>query len=162
MERTISISLLILVVLIYAQSWIISGFFSKKIKNLEQKARETTLNNKYNDNIYIKGEDEISSISESFNLLLTKLNESYLNYHLQQIRFLQHERLIHLIVMLFVMFAFLLFLILFLFLHSHYFLILFLICLILTVFYVFHYFKLENTVIRWYFIYNENSGRQHD
>ncbi|MFC2155287.1 hypothetical protein ACFLRB_02195 [Acidobacteriota bacterium] len=90
-------------------------------------------------------------------LKTSSFTEDFLNYHLLQVRFLQHERLIHLNVMLFVMFAFLLFFVLFLFLHSIFFLALFLTCLLLTIFYVFHYFKLENTVIRWYFIYNENA-----
>jgi hypothetical protein len=35
----------------------------------------------------------------------------------------------------------------------------FLLCLILSIFYVFHYFKLENTVIRWYFIYNDKKSK---
>ena len=83
-------------------------------------------------------------------------DETFLSYHLKQIIFLQHERLIHLIVMLFVIFAVLFFFSLFLFLNNILFLVLFGILLILTLFYVFHYFKLENTVIEWYFIYNEH------
>jgi len=85
------------------------------------------------------------------------LDEQFLLYHLQQIIFLQHERLVHLMVMLFVIFAALFFFSLFLFLNNILFLLLFIILLILTLFYVFHYFKLENTVIEWYFIYNEHT-----
>ena len=83
-------------------------------------------------------------------------DENLLSYHLKQIHFLQHERLIHLIVMLFVIFSALFFFSLFLLLNNILFLALFGILLILTIFYVFHYFKLENTVIEWYFIYNNH------
>ncbi len=83
-------------------------------------------------------------------------DENFLGFHLRQILFLQHERLIHLLVLFFVVFSFLLFLVLFLFLNNLLFLVVFLLCSILSVFYIFHYFKLENTVIEWYFIYNDN------
>ncbi len=82
-------------------------------------------------------------------------DEDFLSYHLQQVGFLQHERLVHLLVMLFVMAAFLVFFVLFLLIQDMVIFGLFLLCLVLTIFYVFHYFKLENTVIKWYFIYNE-------
>jgi len=86
-----------------------------------------------------------------------KLEKDILCYHLNQIRFLQHERLIHLIVMLFVMLSALICLSLFLFHTLLSFLILFVLLLILSVFYVFHYFKLENTVIDWYYVYNDKA-----
>ena len=82
-------------------------------------------------------------------------DEDFLSFHLTQIRFLQHERLVHLMVMLFVMVAFLVFFILFLLFKNLFIFAVFLLCFVLTLFYVFHYFKLENTVIRWYFIYND-------
>jgi hypothetical protein len=82
-------------------------------------------------------------------------DEDFLAYHLTQIRFLQHERLVHFLVMLFVMVALLVFFALFLIFQDMVIFGLFLLCLVLTIFYVFHYFKLENTVIKWYFIYNE-------
>jgi len=89
------------------------------------------------------------------------LNDEYmLSYHLKQIGFLQHERLVHLMVMLFVIFAVLFFFSLFLLLKNILFLVLFGILLILTLFYVFHYFKLENTVMEWYFVYNEHYLKQ--
>jgi Flp pilus assembly protein TadB len=81
-------------------------------------------------------------------------DQGFLSFHLKQIGFLQHERLVHLLVMLFVLFAVLLFFILFLLFHDLLVFGVFLLCLVLSIFYVFHYFKLENTVIRWYFIYN--------
>ena len=83
-------------------------------------------------------------------------DHDFLSYHLRQIRFLQHERLVHLLVMLFVMAALLVFFTLFLLFQDMALFGLFLLCLVLSIFYVFHYFKLENTVIKWYFIYNEN------
>lgn len=86
----------------------------------------------------------------------TKFDKDFLSYHLTQIGFLQHERLIHLIVMLFVILCFLMCFILFLTLKIFMFLVLFILLMILTVFYIFHYYKLENTVLKWYFLYNEN------
>ena len=88
-------------------------------------------------------------------LAQTPLSGDFISYHLTQVHFLQHERLVHLLVMLFVMAVFLLFFVLFLVLQSLWLFGLFLLCLILTVFYVIHYFKLENTVTRWYFLYND-------
>ncbi|MBN1850153.1 MAG: hypothetical protein JW932_16390 [Deltaproteobacteria bacterium] len=95
-------------------------------------------------------------IKEHNAFLKTKdLDRGSLTYHLTQIQFLQHERLIHLMVMLFVILCTLLFLGLYLFIQLTAFLIVFGLLLILTVFYIFHYYKLENTVIEWYFIYDE-------
>ena len=98
------------------------------------------------------------------NLKKASMDEAFLSYHLTQIGFLQHERLAHLLVMLFVIAGALFFLGMFLFLQMILFLVLFLLLLVITLFYVLHYFKLENTVIKWYFIYNENRekhGKQH-
>ena len=95
-------------------------------------------------------------IKEHNTFLKTKgLDKETLSYHRTQIDFLQHERLIHLIVMLFVILCFLFFLCLYLVLDLLLFLIVFILLLILTIFYIFHYYKLENTVIEWYFIYDE-------
>ena len=84
-----------------------------------------------------------------------KYDKDFISYHLTQIGFLQHERLVHLIVLLFVILCSLTFLALFLFLNIILFLVIFVLLMILTIFYIFHYYKLENTVIEWYFIYNE-------
>ena len=102
----------------------------------------------------MKGVTEFIKVHES-RLTAASFDEDFLSFHLRQIRFLQHERLVHLIVMLFVLFSVLLFFILFLLFHDLLVFGVFLLCLILSIFYVFHYFKLENTVIRWYYIYNE-------
>jgi len=73
--------------------------------------------------------------------------------HREMISFLQHERLVHLLVTLAVIFFMLVFFVLFIFLQQLLYLGLFVILAVLTLFYVFHYFKLENTVIRWYFFF---------
>lgn len=75
--------------------------------------------------------------------------------HVQQIEFLQHERFVHLIITL----AFASFMI------ASYVLMFFvpeipsaLLALTLTIvllFYIFHYYRLENGVQRWYRLYNE-------
>ena len=87
-----------------------------------------------------------------------EFGEDFLSFHLKQISFLQHERLIHLIVMMFVILFSLVFLTLFLVLDLFVFILLFALLLILTIFYIFHYYKLENTVIEWYFIYNDKNS----
>lgn len=102
----------------------------------------------------MKGMSEFIGVHEE-RLANTSFDRDFLSYHLIQVRFLQHERLVHLLVMLFVMAAFLVFFVLFLLFQGMWMFGLFLLCLVLTIFYVFHYFKLENTVIRWYFVYNE-------
>jgi hypothetical protein len=83
------------------------------------------------------------------------------SFHLKQIGFLQHERLVHLIVMMFVIIFSLIFLALFLFLDIFVFLLVFALLLVLTIFYIFHYYRLENTVIEWYFVYNDKIISKH-
>lgn len=110
----------------------------------------------------MRGMTEFMKIHNQF-LKGDDLNDKdFLSYHLKQIGFLQHERLVHLIVMLFVIFVVLFFFVLFILLKNILFLVLFAILLILTLFYVFHYFKLENTVMEWYFIYNEHHFKQEE
>jgi hypothetical protein len=73
-----------------------------------------------------------------------------LAYHDKQIQWMQHERLIHLIVMLFVC-LFMLLVLGFTIMHmSIASLILSVLLLILSTAYIFHYFRLENGVQRWY------------
>ncbi len=82
-----------------------------------------------------------------------------LNYHKIQIEFLQHERIIHLIVTLFFAFLLVIFAGLYLLLNI---MLLDYICMILFVvliFYIVHYYQLENGVQRWYLIYNEIRNR---
>jgi cell division protein FtsW (lipid II flippase) len=85
-----------------------------------------------------------------------KIDQNWLaNYHKTQIGFLQQERLVHLLVMLAVALFLILFVGLSLLADSIYFLLADGILLILLVFYVVHYYQLENGVQRWYRLYNK-------
>lgn len=85
---------------------------------------------------YIKEVDEL--------LKNDAVNQSFIDRHLVKISFFQHERLIHLIVTVF----YALFVIFFLFLSSVNFLYIIptFILIIFLIFYVLHYFFLENSV----------------
>lgn len=75
-------------------------------------------------------------------------------YHLAQIRFMQHERLIHLIVTF--AFAFIM-LVSYIVSVNYPHVVMFFLDFALTVldvFYIIHYYRLENGVQRWYEIYN--------
>lgn len=79
-----------------------------------------------------------------------------LAYHNKKIEWLQHERLVHLLVMMLtaVMFLFVFFMVIFM-KGNLLMLLLMLGVLILLIFYLFHYFKLENFVQHWYKISDE-------
>jgi len=80
-------------------------------------------------------------------------------FHRAQIAYLQHERLVHLLVTLFFGLCTLLTL-LFLVLHPQVPVgVLIVLLLLLLVPYVVHYYKLENGVQRWYHLANEIEGR---
>lgn len=83
-----------------------------------------------------------------------KLKE-LLAYHNWQIQWMQHERLVHLIVMLFVCFFTLLVFGFTVMRSSLPSMILLAILLILSVAYLFHYYRLENNVQKWYSISNQ-------
>jgi cytochrome b subunit of formate dehydrogenase len=75
-------------------------------------------------------------------------------YHDQQIRWMQHERLVHLITMKFIC---LFFLMSFGFTMIHFalpYLLLTVLLLILAVAYILHYYRLENSIQRWYSLSN--------
>lgn len=75
--------------------------------------------------------------------------------HDQQILWMQHERLVHLIVMLFICF-FTLLVFGFSVIHtSTASMILSVILLLLSVAYIIHYYRLENSVQQWYLISNQ-------
>lgn len=76
-------------------------------------------------------------------------------YHRLQIENIQHERLIHLIVLCLFTLLFIGTVILLVFLGSLAFMLLFVIFLIVEIFYVLHYYLLENTVQRWYELEND-------
>ena len=88
-------------------------------------------------------------------LQLNAITEDLLNYHRLQIVNIQHERLIHLIVLcLFTLllvgsFAF------FFFITSFASLILLAIFSVIEVFYVLHYYLLENSIQQWYRLEND-------
>lgn len=82
-----------------------------------------------------------------------KLRE-LLTYHDKQIKWMQHERLVHLIVMLFVCFFTLIIFAFAVIRPSLSAILLFVILLILSVAYILHYFRLENGVQKWYLISN--------
>ena len=69
--------------------------------------------------------------------------------HLEALAILRHERLIHLIVTMAVSFFLLILFLFFLFKPAVMVFVLFFIFLILDSAYLFHYFKLENSVIKW-------------
>ena len=78
-----------------------------------------------------------------------------LKYHQKWIQFLQHERLVHLLVTLALSLLFIITFGISLFLPNPYFFLLFAVLAVLLSFYIFHYYKLENSVQRWYSIYDE-------
>jgi hypothetical protein len=86
--------------------------------------------------------------------------EELARYHNMKIQWLQHERLIHLLVTILFVFVFM-FLFLLLMLFPENWMILFPLAIVLVVlgFYIFHYFKLENTVQNWYKLYDEIDKR---
>jgi len=92
----------------------------------------------------------------------TEIDHNTLAYHLIQIGFLQHERLVHLIVMLFIALSTLICLALYLLFNLWLFVAAFGLLLLLTFFYILHYYKLENTVIQWYWVYDEHIKRNPD
>ncbi len=89
---------------------------------------------------------------EYINYVINNKNEIDLEDMLIKINFFQHERLIHLIITLFYVIMFLIFLILVSI--SYIFIIPAFILLIFVIFYIIHYFRLENGVQSLYFLYD--------
>jgi protein-S-isoprenylcysteine O-methyltransferase Ste14 len=96
-------------------------------------------------------------------MLEKKLDEKELReilaYHDKQIQWMQHERLVHLIVMLFVCLFTLLSFGLSIIRTSTPSIILSVLLLVLSVAYIIHYFRLENGVQKWYMISNQIKQR---
>ena len=90
---------------------------------------------------------------EYINYVINNKNKINLEDMLIKINFFQHERLIHLIITLFYVIMFLIFLILVSL--SYIFIIPAFILLIFVIFYIIHYFRLENGVQSLYFLYDE-------
>lgn len=82
-----------------------------------------------------------------------------LKYHNRQIAWVQHERLVHLIVMLFTCLMFLLTMAVMFTFNNIGVGILFFTITILTICYILHYYRLENAVQRWYKISNKIEER---
>lgn len=82
-----------------------------------------------------------------------------MEYHKVQIMFLQHERLVHMLVTLF--FGFLLIFVLFmaLFLELVVFILLFVLLGVLEILYLVHLYRLETGVQRWYGLYRDIANR---
>jgi hypothetical protein len=78
-----------------------------------------------------------------------------LAYHDKQIQWLQHERLVHLITMLFVCLFFLLSFGFTIANLSLPYIILSALLMVLSVAYIIHYYRLENGVQRWYLLFNQ-------
>ena len=87
-----------------------------------------------------------------------KLRE-LLAYHDKQIQWMQHERFVHLIVMLFVCLFTLLSFGFTVIITSTPSIILSVVLLILSVAYIIHYYQLENGVQKWYLISNQIKQR---
>ena len=81
-------------------------------------------------------------------------SQDLLDYHLEKLKWLQHERLIHLIVLFLTVITFLLMLLLTVLWEegATYLFAVDAILAVLLIFYFVHYFFLENTVQRWYVI----------
>ena len=100
---------------------------------------------------YIKEMLEINTDEEKLRELLA--------YHDKQIQWMQHERLVHLIVMLFVCLFTLLSFGFTIIRTSTPSIILSVVLLILSVAYIIHYYQLENGVQKWYLISNQIKQR---
>jgi len=81
--------------------------------------------------------------------------EELLAYHDKQIQWMQHERLVHLIVMLFICFFTLIIFGFAVIQTSLPAMALFVILLVLSFAYIIHYYRLENGVQKWYLISNQ-------
>ena len=94
--------------------------------------------------------EHITKINNILNEDKIKNKDEIIENHLKQIEFYQHERLMHLIVTVFVGTMCVLFLLAGLLLENILVLLLFLLTFILFVPYIFHYYALENGVQKMY------------
>jgi len=109
---------------------------------------------------YMKQHEIYAEDSLRKNLTPEDLKE-LLAYHDKQIQWMQHERLVHLIVTLFVCLFTIISLGLAVILGSLPAMILFVILLTLSAAYLVHYYRLENGVQKWYQISGEIRRRLH-
>jgi predicted ferric reductase len=92
-------------------------------------------------------------LKETDNLLNKKITISDIENHLNKINFFSHERLVHLIVTMFSGLFAILFLILTLL--NSLFVYAFLLMMIVFIFYIFHYYFLENSIQKMYYQYDK-------
>ncbi len=109
----------------------------------------------------------IKYIKEHEKFVVMKLNKSedineVRNYHLRQIQWLQHEQSVHLGVLALTSIVFLSVTVFLFFNPSVLLALLFLIFSLLELFYMIHYFRLENTVQKWYLIANTFDEQLHE
>jgi uncharacterized membrane protein YkvI len=88
------------------------------------------------------------------------LDEAY-EYAKVQIAWLSHERLVHLLVTLFISFVLILSALGFLLLHNPLFGVMAILLMILVLFYLLHYYRLENGIQRLYKIANQIHAKVH-
>ena len=82
----------------------------------------------------------------------SEIDDDLLNLHLMKLKFLQHERLVHLIVTFMTLMITVIMLGISVLSLNVVYLVLFLVLLTLSTFYLMHYFFLENHVQYWYII----------
>lgn len=103
--------------------------------------------------------DYMQTHEKFINETLSKISPHELDwlcdYHLKAISFVQHERLIHLLVTFFFGFLFIGSITASMLLATLPFFLLDLILMIVLGFYIRHYYRLENTVQHWYELYKE-------
>lgn len=83
------------------------------------------------------------------------VDEGFRALHKERILWAAHERMVHLLVMLFSLFVTISFFILSLINNDVWILLGLFIIIIVAIFYIIHYFFLENTVQRWYLLADE-------
>lgn len=84
------------------------------------------------------------------NIELDKVNKDLINYHEKRIEWLAHERLAHLMVFLFTLGVFITFFVMAYSDNNSWFYVITLILLVVSIFYMRHYYFLENRLQRWY------------
>ena len=132
--------------------------FSPEYDKIFFKKKRTILYNGYTMIDYMKRHE--SYVQAMLEKKLDKENlRELLAYHDKQIQWMQHERLVHLIVMLFVCLFTLLSFGFTVIRTSTPSVILSVLLLILSVAYVIHYYRLENGVQKWYLISNQIKDR---
>lgn len=88
-----------------------------------------------------------------------KVDAALMQMHSERIEWLQHERLVHLLVMLLAVVVMITFFVLTMFVDVLLIYAIFGITIIVSLFYIVHYYFLENSVQRWYVLSDEMRKR---